>query len=71
MPYALVCALRRIALKQTQFAKATCGTIRRKLFKIVALVRVSIRRVKVAMSSSCPCQNEFALAHSRLCAAAR
>ena len=39
MAYVLVCALRRIALRHTQFAEATCGTIRLKLFKIGALVR--------------------------------
>jgi len=40
MAYVLVRALRRIALRHTQFAEATCGTIRLKLFKIGALVRV-------------------------------
>jgi hypothetical protein len=48
MAYVLMCALRRIALQHTQFAQATCGTIRLKLFKIGALVRVSVRRIKVA-----------------------
>jgi DDE family transposase len=71
MAYVLVCALRRIALRHTQFAEATCGTIRLKLFKIGALVRVSVRRIKVAMASACPYQNEFALAHLRLIAVAR
>jgi hypothetical protein len=71
MAYVLVCALRRIALRHTQFAEATCGTIRLKLFKIGALVRVSVRRIKVAMASACPHQNEFALAHLRLIATAR
>ena len=54
------------ALRHTQFAEATCGTIRLKLFKIGALVRVSVRRIKVAMASAYPYQNEFALAHLRL-----
>jgi hypothetical protein len=71
MAYVLVCALRRIALRHTQFAQATCGTIRLKLFKIGALVRVSVRRIKIAMASACPYQNEFALAHLRLAAAVR
>jgi len=71
MAYVLVCALRRIAFRHTQFAQATCGTIRVKLFKIGALVRVSVRRIKIAMASACPYQNEFALAHLRLAAAAR
>jgi len=71
MAYVLICALRRIALRHTQFAQATCGTIRLRLFKIGALVRVSVRRIKIAMASACPYQNEFALAHLRLAAAAR
>jgi hypothetical protein len=71
MAYILVCALRRIALRHTQFAEATCGTIRLKLFKIGALVRVSVRRIKIAMASAYPFRNEFALAHLSLTAAAR
>jgi hypothetical protein len=71
MAYVLVCALRRIALRHTQFAEATCGTIRLRLFKIGALVRVSVRRIKIAMACACSYQNEFALAHLRLTAAAR
>ena len=66
MAYVLLCALRRIGLAHTQFAEATCGTIRLKLLKIGALVRVSVRRIKVAMASACPHQNEFGLAYARL-----
>lgn len=66
MAYVLLCALRRIALKHTQFAKAACGTIRLKLLKIGALVRVSMRRIKIAMASGCPYQREFAAAHASL-----
>jgi hypothetical protein len=70
MAYVLLCALRRIGLKHTQFANATCGTIRLRLLKVGALVRVSCRRVKVAMASAFPCQAEYALAHLRLTHAA-
>src|SRR3954466_11577283 len=66
MAYVLLCALRRIGLPHTQFAESTCGTIRLKLLKIGALVRVSVRRIKFAMSSACPWQDEFVLAHARL-----
>ena len=66
MAYVLLCALRRIGLAHSQFAAATCGTIRLKLLKIGALVRISVRRIKIAMSSAWPWQNEFALAHVRL-----
>ena len=64
--YVLLCALRRIGLAHTQFAEAPCGTIRLKLLKLGAVVRVSVRRIKVAMASACPWQDEFALAHARL-----
>ena len=47
--YVLLEALRRIRLRHSQFANATCGTIRLKLLKIGALVRISVRRIKVAM----------------------
>ena len=66
MAYVLMCALRRIGLPHTQFAEAACGTIRLKLLKLGALVRVSVRRVKFAMASGCPWQDEWALAHARL-----
>ena len=69
LAYVLLCALRRIGLKHTQFADATCGTIRLRLLKIGALVRISCRRVKFAMASAFPCQAEYALAHLRLTAA--
>jgi hypothetical protein len=65
----LLCALRRIGLRHTQFATATCGTIRLRLLKIGALVRTSCRRIKLAMASAFPCQGEYALAHLRLTAA--
>ena len=52
------------------FAKATCGSIRLKLLKIAALVRISVRRIKFAMASGCPYQSEFQAAHARLSTAA-
>jgi hypothetical protein len=70
MAYVLLSALRRIGLAHTQFAEATCGTIRLKLLKIGALVRISVRRVKIAMASACPWQHEFRLAHALLAKAA-
>ena len=63
MAYVLLSELRRIALRHTQFADATCGTIRLKLLKIGALVRRSVRRIKFAMASGFPWQTEFALAY--------
>src|SRR3712207_6730926 len=61
MAYVLLCTLRRIGLPRTQFAEATCGTLRLALLKIGALVGVSVRRIKVAMASAHPYQAEFAL----------
>ena len=68
MAYVLLCALRRVGLTHTQFAEATCGTLRLALLKIGALVTISVRPIKVAMASAHPHQNEFALAHARLTA---
>jgi len=66
MAYVLLCALRRIALAHTQFAETTCGTIRLKLLKIGALVKISVRRIRFAMASACPYAQEWRLAASRL-----
>jgi hypothetical protein len=70
MAYVLLCALRRIGLKHTQFAKATCGTIRLRLLKIGASVRTSVRRIKIAMASAFPHQKEFGRACYALAKAA-
>jgi Transposase DDE domain group 1 len=66
MAYVLLEALRRIGLRHTQFAVATCGTIRLKLLKIGAQVRTSVRRIKVAMASACPYRAEYHLAYLAL-----
>ncbi len=68
--YILLCAVRRIGLHHTPFARASCGTIRLKLLKIGALVRVSVRRIKIAMASSCPAAEAWGRAAVRLNAAA-
>jgi Transposase DDE domain group 1 len=60
-------ALRRIGLAGTELATATCGSIRLKLLKIGAPVTRSVRRIRVAMASSCPDAAAFRLAHARLC----
>lgn len=52
--YILMCALRRIGLHGTEMAKAQCGTIRLKLLKIGAHVRVSVRKVWVSFAESYP-----------------
>jgi hypothetical protein len=66
MAYVLLDALRRVGLRHTRLADATCGTIRSKLLKIGARVRASVRRLYLAMASGCPYRTEFALAHIAL-----
>ena len=66
MAYVLMAALRRIGLAATTLANATCGTIRLKLLKVGALVRISVRRVKIAMASGHPWRHEWSLAHAAL-----
>jgi hypothetical protein len=66
MAYVLICALRRIGLTHTSLAKATCGTIRLKLLKLGALVKISARRVRIAFASACPAAPEWRLAAAKL-----
>jgi hypothetical protein len=54
-------AVRRLALAGTELANATAGTIRLKLLKIVAVVTVSVRRIKLAFASACPAKALIAL----------
>jgi len=71
MAYILLCALRRIGLHDTDLAEATCGTIRLKLLKIGARVRISVRRIRIAMASACPNAQIWGTAAVRLSLAAR
>jgi hypothetical protein len=57
--YVLVSAIRRLGLKGTELARAQCGTIRLKLFKIGAVIVRNTRRVKILLSSSYPYQDLF------------
>jgi hypothetical protein len=66
MAYVLVSGLRRLGLKATELAQAQAATIRTKLFKIGALVRVSVRRVWLSMASSYPWQPLFQQAWTNL-----
>jgi hypothetical protein len=69
--YVLMHALRRIGLKDTALAQACANTIRLRLLKIGAVVTISVRRVKLAMSEACTNQREFIAAFHTLSAAAR
>jgi hypothetical protein len=54
LAYTLMEALRRLGLKGTEWAQAQVDTIRLKLFKIGAIVRFSIRRIVLELSSTYP-----------------
>ncbi len=64
--YTLLNALRRLGLAETDLARAQCETIRQKLLKIGALVRVTVRKVWVHLASGCPYAEVFRRAHARL-----
>jgi Transposase DDE domain group 1 len=64
--YVLLEALRRLGLAGTELAEAQCLTIRLKLLKIGALVRVTVRKVWVKMSSGCPYADVFRQVHANL-----
>jgi len=66
MAYVLLNRLRELALAGTELANATVGTIRLKLLKIGALVKLSVRRVRIAMASGYPYQDVFAHAYGAL-----
>ena len=58
--------LRQKALTGTELEKAQCGTIRRKLLKIGAQIRVTVRKVWVSLSSGYPHAALFAGVLSQL-----
>jgi len=64
--YVLVHALRRLGLEGTELAKTQCDTIRLKLFKIGAQIRVSVRKVWISFSESYPYLNLFQQVFARL-----
>ena len=59
MAYILMSGLRRLGLKATELAQAQVSTIRTKLLKIGAQIRVSVRKVWVSMASSYPWQDLY------------
>jgi hypothetical protein len=60
MAYTMLQAIRHYGLRGTALARAQAGTIRLRLLKIGALVRLSTRRVVVSFSSAFPLQTLFA-----------
>jgi hypothetical protein len=59
MAYSLVSGMRRLGLRATQLAHAQVGTIRLRLLKIGAQVRVTVRKVWIEMTRSYPLQSVF------------
>lgn len=51
--YVVMETLRRLALIGTEMAKAQCHTIRLKLFKIGAQIRITVRKVWLSLSEGC------------------
>lgn len=66
LAYLLLNQLRRAGLAGTEWARATCGTIRLKLLKIGAVVQTSVRRVVVHLSSAWPWRSLFEEVATRL-----
>src|SRR5215469_13621101 len=62
LAYVLIHALRRLALAGTEWAQAQVHTIRLRLLKIAAEVRLSVRRIGLSFSNAYPWKNIFAAA---------
>jgi hypothetical protein len=68
--YLLMERVRALGLCGTELARATMGSVRLKLLKVAAQVKVSVRRVHVQLSGAWPMQEIFRLCHRRLMALA-
>jgi len=66
MAYLLMQALRRLGLPGTEWAKAQCTTLRLKLLKIGALIRITVRKVWVSMAGGYPYAERFRQVYARL-----
>jgi len=66
LAYTLMEALRRLGLQGTAWAQAQVDTIRLKLLKIGAIVRVSVRRLLLQLSSTYPWKDLYAHAFHAL-----
>ncbi|MBU0718231.1 MAG: IS1380 family transposase, partial [Planctomycetes bacterium] len=64
--YVLMTALQRLGLQQTELATAQCDTIRLKLLKIGAQIRVTVRKVWVSLAESYPYRAIFQRVYENL-----
>jgi Transposase DDE domain group 1 len=68
LAYVLLQMLRRLGLEGTELAKAQCSTIRLKLLKIGALIRITVRKVWVSLAGGYPYVSLFQQVYEKLCA---
>jgi Transposase DDE domain group 1 len=66
--YVLLQMLRRLGLAGTELAKAQCSTMRLKLLKIGALIRITVRKVWISLASGYPYVALFWQVYEKLCA---
>ena len=64
--YLLIHQLRRLGLKHTTMARAQCDTIRLKLLKIGAQIKISVRRILISLASGYPYERIFAQVYHNL-----
>ena len=64
--YLLIHQLRRLGLKDTSMARAQCDTIRLKLLKIGAQIKISVRRILISLASGYPYERIFAQVYENL-----
>lgn len=64
--YVLMQTLRRVGLFGTKMAKAQCETIRLKLFKIGARIRITVRKIWIAYADNYPYADIFRQVYNNL-----
>lgn len=69
--YMLISALRRLGLAGTEMSSAQSGTIRLKILKIGALIKVTFRKIWVSFAEGYPYEKIFARAYENLFALRR
>ena len=66
LAYSLMQALRRLGLQGTEWAQAQCTSVRLKLLKIGALIRITVRKVWVSMATGYPYAERFRQIYAQL-----
>ena len=66
--YVLMQMLRRLGLQGTELAQAQCSTIRLKVLKIGALIRITVRKVWISLAGGYPHVALFRQIYEKLCA---